>query len=97
MRPTKPGAEILSGAKGSLSANASPTASTVRMRAALGEARKANGVPSMPSMLPREAARLRRAGALMERTPATAPRPRVRPRACPGLFLGACFICFVLL
>src|SRR5437763_348496 len=43
-------------------------------------ARGANRVSSMPSTLPREAARLRWDGPAMERTPAIAPRPKARLR-----------------
>src|SRR4028118_1769771 len=81
--PKRPGAETLFGALEYLSASTSPTARTVRRRDTLVEASGANGVFVIPSILPREAAQLNWAGALIDRIPATAPRPRARATRGP--------------
>jgi hypothetical protein len=74
-RPKRAGAEVRLGMKGVLSATISPIIASCSVVETFGEPKAANGVPCNPPMYPRRTARLRRAGAAIERRPAMTARP----------------------
>src|SRR3954451_5949230 len=74
-RPTRAGAEVRLGTKGVLSATISPNISSCSTAETFGEPKAANRVSRNPSISPDRMARLRRAGAAIERRPAMAASP----------------------